>query len=139
MAYWLKRWGTNEDPYRDDMLEDHLTFSEKAAPKGTPRVRERDRLIVTGVRTRGALVAVATATSEVTRSGKHLRWPWKCRADFNLKCLAREAPRLVVIPDPGKKIQGWHRTGDGLRPLTAEQFRAAERAIRRVCRTSKCT
>lgn len=129
MAFWLKRWGTEERPYHDGMLSDYLTFSDRAAPRGVPKVREGDQLIVTGVGTHGALVAVARATSNVSHEGQHPNWPWKCRADFYLRCAIADAPSIDVIPDPENKLRGWLKTGDGLRQLSAEQFAAAEAEI----------
>ncbi|MCC7140229.1 MAG: hypothetical protein IT460_17550 [Planctomycetes bacterium] len=131
MAFWLKRWGTGDDPYRDDMLVDHLSFSDRSAPRGIPKVHKGDLLIVTGVKTHGALVAAARATSEVWDTGTNSQWHWHCAADFYFKVPMASAPALDSIPDSDGVLPGWLRTGDGLRELTDEQYRAAEAAIKR--------
>lgn len=105
MAFWLKRWGTSEDGYRDGMLKKELSFGDRAMPRGVPRVQETDRVIVAGTKTRGALVAAAKPTVAAKRSAPDSRWPWRCKARFYLRCPVADAPRLDVIRDPTPQAQ----------------------------------
>lgn len=137
MAFWLKRWGTSEDGYRDGMLKKELSFGDRAMPRGVPRVQKTDRVIVTGTKTRGALVAAATTAETAKRTAPDSRWPWRCKAKFHLLCLVADAPRLDVIRDPTGKLRRWHRSRSGLFELTAQQFRDAEAAIRRAVKRGR--